>query len=85
MPQRRKNRKIIFLAASRVRSASFKKLFVPTATFCNPALKLIVVGCSSPKLRCAFAARLSKNAARRRKPPVRKEERVPKWVHVVEE
>ena len=35
--------------------------------------------------RARRAARLSKNSARRRKPSVRKEERVPKWVHVVEE
>ena len=41
---------------------------------------------SSEGRRARRAARLSKNAARRRKPPVRKEEeRVPKWVHVVEE
>ena len=39
---------------------------------------------SSEGRRARRAARLSK-AARRRKPPVRKEERVPKWVHVVEE
>ena len=39
---------------------------------------------SSEGRRARRAARLSK-ATRRRKPPVRKEERVPKWVHVVEE
>ena len=38
---------------------------------------------SSEGRRARRAARLAK--ARRRKPPVRKEERVPKWVHVVEE
>ena len=53
------------------------------ASLNTTAVKPPKVETSSEERRARRAARLAK--ARRRKPPVRKEERVPKWVHVVEE
>ena len=71
------------LSAENRRELGYDFLVPASCASLNTTIKPPKIIESSEGRRARRAARLAK--ARRRKPPVRKEERVPKWVHVVEE